>query len=99
MSSAEIQKKIGVVVSQKEDLEEQLQSTPVFLVPVRNKLNEKIKTQDDLLTSYQKELNDLRNMYGYMDEKKIQQNQDILLKGERHSLLIHCYCNKLWIFF
>ena len=82
MSSVEIQKKIGVVVSKKEDLEEQLQSTPVLLVPMRKKLNEKIKVQEALLTSYQKTMNDLRNMYGYMDEKKIQQDQDLLNEGK-----------------
>lgn len=81
-SSAEVQKKIGVVISKKEDLEEQLQSTSVLLVPVRKKLNDKIKVQDELLTSYQKELKDLRNMYGYMDEKKIQQDQDLLNEGK-----------------
>ena len=81
-SSIEIQKKIGSTIFKKEDLEEQLQSTPVLLVPVRKKLNEKIKVQEVLLTSYQKESNDLRNMYGYMDEKKIQQDQDLLNEGK-----------------
>ena len=45
-------------------------------------MNDQIKTQDELLTSYQKELNDLRNIYGYMDEKKIQQDQDLLKEGK-----------------
>lgn len=81
-STIELQKKIAGSISQKENLEEQLQSTPVLLVPVRKKLNEKIKVQEALLTSYQKELNDLRNMYGYMDEKKIQQDQALLNEGK-----------------
>ena len=81
-SSIKIQKKIGSTIFKKEDLEEQLQSTPALLIPVRKKLNDQIKTQDELLTSYQKELNDLRNIYGYMDEKKIQQDQDLLKEGK-----------------
>lgn len=82
MSSAEIQKKIGAVVSQKEDLEEQLQSTPAFLLPVRKKLNGQIKTQDELLTSCQKTIDDLRSKYGYTDEEKIKEDQELLNEGK-----------------
>lgn len=81
-SSIEIQKKMRITVSQKEDLEEQLQSTPALLIPVRKKLNNQIKTQDELLAFYKKELNDLRNMYGYIDEEKIKHDQDLLTEGK-----------------
>lgn len=81
-SSAEVQKKIGVVVSKKEDIEEQLQSTPVLLVPVRKKLNDQLKTQDLLLTSYQKTMDDLRSKYGYTDEEKIKEDQELLSEGK-----------------
>ena len=81
-SSIEIQKKIGSASSQKEDLEEQLRSTPTFLLPVRKKLNDKIKTQDELLTVYQKTMNDLRSRYGYTDEEKIKEDQELLNEGK-----------------
>lgn len=81
-SSIEIQKKIGAVVSKKEDLEEQLQSTPALLIPVRKKLNDQIKVQTDLLTSYQKELSDSRSRYGYTDEEKIKEDQKLLNEGK-----------------
>lgn len=81
-SSVEIQKRIGSAISTKEDLEEQLQSTPVFLLPVRKKLNNQIQAQSDLLTSYQKELSNLRSRYGYTDEEKIKEDQDLLKEGK-----------------
>lgn len=77
-SSVEIQKRIGSAISKKEDLEEQLQSTPVFLLPVRKKLNDQIQAQLDILTSYQKKLSDLRSRYGYTDKEKIKEAQDLL---------------------
>lgn len=82
MSSAEIQKRIGSAISKKEDLEEQLQSTPVFLLPVRKKLNDQIQAQSGLLSSYQKELSDLRSRYGYIDEEKIKADQKLLKEGK-----------------
>lgn len=82
IASIEIQKKIGVAVSKKEDLEEQLQSTPAFLLPIRKKLNDQIKTQDELLTSCQKTIDDLRSKYGYTDEEKIKEDRELLNEGK-----------------
>ena len=82
-SSVEIQKRIGSVISKKEDLEVQLQSTPVFLLPVRKKLNDQIQAQSGLLSSYKKELSDLRSRYGYIDEEKIKADQKLLNEGKK----------------
>lgn len=81
-SSTDIQKKIGSTIFKKEDLEEQLQSTPAFLLPVQKKLNNQLQAQSDLLASYQKELSDLRSRYGYTDEEKIIEDQDLLKEGK-----------------
>ena len=81
-SSIEIKKKIGSAISKKDDLEEQLQSTPVILLPVRKKLNDQIQDQSDLLSSYQKELSDLRSRYGYVDQEKLKKDQELLKDGK-----------------
>lgn len=81
-SSTDIQKKIGSTIFKKEDLEEQLQSTPAFLLPIQKKMNNQIQAQSDLLESYQKELSDLRSRYGYTDEEKIKEDRELLNEGK-----------------
>lgn len=82
ISSKKIQVKIETAILKKEDLEEQLKSTPTFLLPIRKNLNDKIQTQSDLLTSYQKEMGDLRDRYGYTDQEKVSEDQETLRDGK-----------------
>ena len=82
ISSKKIQMKIENAILKKEDLEEQLKSTPAFLLPIRKRLNDQIQAQADFLTAYQKEMADLRDRYDYTDQEKVSADQETLRDGK-----------------